>query len=205
MNDGEAPAAAGAGGWAETDGSSWAEADGSSSAEARAGDGDGAGDGMGESGASAVPRVLGLLMVVLAFVGLMQSLGGLVAGAGADFEAFLLLGDRVGRWRAFGFWSNLTGLFVGGVHLVAGVWAVRGMRRAPLMASVYAGVAIVRVTFVVVIYYQTTAPVLRPFGKTELFGGHEVGVLIHVVLLLGWAALVVLLMNLGGSRRACSK
>lgn len=167
-----------------------------------------------ETRPSAIPRVVGLLMVVLAIVGLMQSLAGLWAGP--DFEAFLVLGEDVGRWQAFGFWVHLTGLFVGGVHLVAGVaaamgrgrwlgrWRGRWRRRAPLLASVYAGVAVLRIIGVVIVYYQVVAPLLRPYGKTELFGGHGVGLVMHAGLLLGWAALVVVLMNLRGSRRACS-
>ena len=60
-----------------------------------------------ETKPSAIPKVVGLLMVVLAIVGLMQSVAGLRAAP--DFEAFLLLGEDVGRLRAFGFWVHLTG------------------------------------------------------------------------------------------------
>ncbi len=153
-------------------------------------------------GHSAVPRVLGWLMVVMAFVGLMQSVAGVRAAV--DFEAVMVLGEEVGRWRAFAFWMHLAGLVVGGLHLVAGVMAVRQKSRAPVLASVYAGVATVWSVGVMGIYFQTLAPLLRPFGKTDLFGGHEVGMVIGATLVLAWAALVVLLMNLRGSRRACS-
>ena len=157
----------------------------------------------GEPRLSNVPRVLGLLMAVLAGVGLMQSVAGLRAAP--DFEAFGLLGEGVAKWQAFGFWSHLTGLVVGALHLAAGILALRSHRRAPLLASVYAGAAVLRVVAVVVLYYQSTAAMVRPFGKTELFGGHDVGVLLHSALLLGWAAMVVLLLNGRASRSACSR
>jgi hypothetical protein len=141
-------------------------------------------------------------MVVVAFVGLMQSVAGLRAAV--DFEAVMVLGEGVGRLRSFGFWMHLSGLGVGGLHLVAGVAAARAHGRAPILASVYAGVATVWIVGVVVLYYQTVAPLLRPFGKTDLFGGHDVGMVIGATLVLGWASLVALLMNLRSSRRACS-
>jgi hypothetical protein len=155
-----------------------------------------------EPSPSAVPRVLGLLIVVVAFVGLLQSVAGLLAEV--DFEAVMVLGAGAGRLRSYAFWVHLTGLAVGGLHLAAGVAAAKTHGRAPALASVYAGVATVWSVVVVVVYFQTLAPLLRPFGKTDLFGGHEVGMLIGVTLGLGWAALVALVMNLKSSRRACS-
>lgn len=150
-----------------------------------------------------VPRVLGLLMVVLAVVGLMQSVAGLRAAP--DFEAFLLLGKGVTKWQSFAFWSHLTGLAVGVLHLAVGVLATRVHRSAPLLASVYAGAVILRIAVLINVYYQSVAPALRPFATTELFGGHGVGLILYAALSLGWAALVILLMNLSSSRRACSR
>ncbi len=154
-----------------------------------------------EPSPSAVPRVLGLLMVVVAFVGLMQSVAELRAAV--DFEAVMVLGAGAERLRGYAFWVHLTGLVVGGLHLVAGVAAAMTHGRAPVLTSVYAGVATVWSVVAVVVYFQTLAPLLRPFGKTELFGGHEVGVLIGAALGLGWVALVALVMNHRTSRRAC--
>ncbi len=143
---------------------------------------------------SSVPRVMGLLMVVLAVVGLLQSAAGLRAAP--DLQAFLLLGDNLSKWEAFGFWMNLTGLVVGALHLGAGVAAARLNRRAPRLALVYAAVAVARLIALVILYYRTTAPVLRPLNKTELFDGHDVGFLLGASVALGWAVLVALLLNL---------
>lgn len=151
---------------------------------------------------AAVPRVLGLLMVVLAFVGLMQSVGGLRSAP--DFEASLLLGPRVSSWETFGLWANLTGLAVGALHLGAGVAAARYHRWTVLLATIYAGATILRIGVLVTVYYTSTALALRPLARTALFGGHGAGLILHSLLLLGWAALVVVLLSLRPARRACS-
>jgi hypothetical protein len=152
---------------------------------------------------SSVPRALGLLMVVAAIVGLLWAVAGLRAAA--DFEALLLLGDGLDRMRTFELWVHVTGLVVGGLHGAAGMAAVLRNRRAPFLAAVYAAVATARVTALVVLYYRSAAPLVRPFGKTELYEGHEVGFLLRAALALAWAALVVLLLNLRGSRATCAR
>jgi hypothetical protein len=83
--------------------------------------------------------------------------------------------------------------------------AVLRNRRAPLLAAVYAAVATAWVSALVVLYYRWAAPLVRPFGKTALYEGHEVGFLLRAALALAWAALVVLLLNLRGSRAACTR
>ncbi len=151
---------------------------------------------------SSIPKVLGILMLIFAGLGLLLSLAGMAAAAAQDVSR--LSPVEVGRLKLFNLVSNLSGLAAGGLHLAAGILAVGYHRAAPLWSTLYAGMALVRVIVVTALYYAWLAPIVTRGTSKAFSQGYGVGVVVGTAILAIWPAVVVTLMNREAARTACS-
>ena len=151
---------------------------------------------------SSIPKVMGILMIIFAGLGLLFSLAGMAAAAAQDVSR--LTPVEVGRLKLFNLVSHLSGLAAGGLHLAAGTLAVVYHRAAPLWSTLYAGLALLRVIVVASLYYAWLAPIVTRGTSKAFSQGYGVGIVVGSVILAAWPVVVVALMNREAARTACS-
>src|SRR6185295_4728381 len=100
---------------------------------------------------SAIPKVMGILMIIFASLGLIGSLMGLVSNAGGR-DAFAMV-PALKTWSTIELLFSLFGLGIGFLHLIAGAKAVAYKSAAPRLAVTYAIVAMVSTITHSILFY----------------------------------------------------
>jgi hypothetical protein len=151
---------------------------------------------------SAIPKVMGILMIVFAGIGLLGTVVDLVREPSFD----RIPAKVVEEFRTFSQISQLTGLVVSLVHLVAGILCVMYRRVGRLLANVYGVLATIRVIVVMTLLYGWLAPIFDrlPLGVGETAKSYIfAAIVVASVLSLAWPVLIFVLMNVKGARAAC--
>lgn len=149
---------------------------------------------------SGIPKVIGILMIIFASLGLLFGLIGLGGNASSDAT----LGD-IPEWKT---WSTLSmvfgivGLGISGLHLFAGVSAVRYKTGAPKLAIIYAILNIVTSLIQTVLVFAWLKPALAKVSPVaaEALGGFLV---IGLVIAMIWPIIVLSLMTRPGAKASC--
>lgn len=148
---------------------------------------------------SSIPKVIGILMIVFASIGLLLSLIGL---AGNSANSAVL--KEVPEWKT---WSTLSmvfgliGLGISVLHLVGGISAVRYKASAPKLAVTYGAANIVSNLAQAIIVFAWLKPALAKFpGAAEAVGAFLV---IGIVIALIWPTIVLVLMTRPSAKEAC--
>ncbi|MBA2544479.1 MAG: hypothetical protein H0V17_32855 [Deltaproteobacteria bacterium] len=154
---------------------------------------------------SAIPKVIGILMIIFASLGLLGSLIGL-AGGGGNQELFRGIPEYK-TWRTIELLLNVIGLAYGALHLYAGVRCVGYKANAPALAKTYAIVAMGVVLVNAILVFAWIKPLmdkaLGEFGSGAgtMFGG----IMIFATLLgLAWPTIVLILMTRPAAKAACT-
>lgn len=147
---------------------------------------------------SAIPRVVGILAIVFAPIGLLMSLA-MTFGPKDDFRWMEISQGDLGF---FGTWIDLylvlaVGLFV--LHLVGGILAVAYKKSAPPILTAYAIAAIALVVIDIAVSMSVSVP--DRWMYEELFFPR----LFIGLVALPWPIIAVILMNVGKAKQACGR
>lgn len=148
---------------------------------------------------SGIPKVMGILMIIFASLGL---LFGLIGLAGSSLSATGLSGDlesAVKTYNTIALVFGVLGLGVSALHLVAGINALKYKAGAPKLALMYGGLAIVVQVLYGALVFAWLKPKLGEAGS--LLGA---GVLLGVVIGSIWPILVLSLMSRPAAKVACT-
>jgi hypothetical protein len=162
---------------------------------------------------SAIPKVIGILMIIF---GSFAVLGGLMnlAGAGgmgdlnnnpafrsgdSDMDTIKAAVDRL---ESFNRISGLIGLAMGLFELFTGIAAVKYKRNAPKMAVTFGAVNIAQVVLTMVLFYAWLSPVLdkAPSMVKSMVG---LGFFIGAVFGCAWPIIILALMTRPKAKEAC--
>jgi len=154
---------------------------------------------------SAIPKVMGILMIIFASLGLFGSLISL-AGGGGNEELFREIPEYK-TWHSIELLINALGLGIGALHLYAGVRAIGYKHNAPRLAVIYALVAMVVTIVNAILVFAWIKPILdRSFSQLGVSGmGSVFGpIMIFTTLIaLAWPTLVLILMTRPAAKAAC--
>jgi hypothetical protein len=148
---------------------------------------------------SAIPKVVGILMIIFASLGIIVGLYH-VATAGVAAEA--LDEPRLGRFIRWSKVLALVGLSISVLHLVGGIRAVTYRANAPRLAITY---AIVNMAFIVLNAIITYAMLLAiAGGRSEVPSSvMGVGVVMGSIISMAWPIVVLSLMTRPRAKEAC--
>lgn len=152
---------------------------------------------------SAIPRVIGILMIIFGALGTLAGLVSLlrnesyhdVSQLGARFKALkhLYTLDNI---------SSFVGILLGLYELFAGGRAVQYRSSAPRMATVFAIVNIATTVLFLVLIYAWLMPALRGLpGATALAG---FGATFWGIISVAWSVVVLALMTRPAAKAACA-
>lgn len=152
---------------------------------------------------SAIPKVIGILMIIFAGLGLLGTLLGLAgstsmphATGSARFE------DAFNTLESYQTITNLIGLFIGILHLVGGIQCVRYARNAPMLAKLYGIVAIFAIIIEMSLMYAWLMPMFdgAPAGFKSFFGALMV---FGAIIGCAWPTVILALMTRPSAKEAC--
>ncbi len=147
---------------------------------------------------SATPRVIGILAIVFACLGLLMSMS-MSLGPLSDLDRWDISVSSLGIAGIWLYASMFASLAVFVLHLVGGISAVRYRSSAPRLMTIYGVAAIV----------LAVADVVVPlFGMTGHLGGRVFDSLVlprlgYSIIALPWPIVALAMMNTRGAREAC--
>lgn len=149
---------------------------------------------------SAIPKVMGILMIIFASLGLLGTLKTLV-GSSVPAEAYDFI-PELKTWRTVELLTSLLGLGVGALHLLAGVRAVAYRDVAPKLATAYAAASIVSTLVGSTLVYVYLRPMLSSMmGDMASVVGPTM--IVTSLVTLTWPVIVLILMTRPAARAAC--
>jgi len=155
---------------------------------------------------SAIPKVIGILMIIFGSLGLLGGLIGLAGGIGND--EFLRRVPELGTLKTVERLMSIVGLALASAQLYVGVRCIGYKANAPGLAKVYGITAIVIVILNLVISMVVIAPMMaKAMEAAGLPGmGGMLGGLTFVISLFGlaWPIVILALMTRSTARSACS-
>ena len=155
---------------------------------------------------SGIRKVIGILMIVFASLGL---LGGLIGLAGGNGGAGLEQVPEYKRFMTMSMVATIVGLAISALHLAAGMSAVRYKQSAPKLAMAYGWVNIVvTVSWAVVVYAWVKPAMERAMEHSGM--GSAVGAIVGFSVIFGtligtaWPIIVLALMSRPAAKAACT-
>jgi hypothetical protein len=150
---------------------------------------------------SAIPKVMGILMIVFASLGLLGTLRTLV-GSSVPTEVYAMV-PELATWRTIELLLGLIGLGVGFLHLLAGVRAVAYRDVAPNLAVAYATVSIITTLIGSTMVYVYLRPMLGELVGNEVASVAGPMMIATNLVMLAWPVIVLILMTRPSARAAC--
>lgn len=159
---------------------------------------------------SSIPKVMGILMIIFASLGLLFGLIGLGGPSGDEVLKSLP------EWKTFKTVTmvfTIVGLAQSALHLVAGINAVKYKAGAPKLAMMYSLLAFLVVIANAVATFAWLKPMLVKALENAGGGGMSasaVGALVGAMVIVGtvlgliWPTLVLILMSRPGAKAACT-
>jgi hypothetical protein len=154
----------------------------------------------GAGGRSGIPKVMGILMIVFASIGLLFTL----IGAGGSSTG--LEGDVADKLSLLNNIELIAGLLIGVLHLVAGIMTVRYKANGPKLAIIYGITKIVWTVVSLVLVYAWLMPALNELGAAgdaakNLFAGLFI---VFGILAIIWPVIVLSLMTRPKAKASCT-
>ena len=156
---------------------------------------------------SAIPKVIGILMLVFGGLAVLSGLVGLVTGpSGGGFAGMGRhsgeFAEAFGRFKTLNSVSNLISLVIGGIELYAGGRALMYRANAPTWVMVYGWLNIGTTIIVIVMTYAWMMPLMKGIpGGAALVG---FGVIVGGVVSIAWPIVAMALMSRPQAKAACS-
>jgi hypothetical protein len=148
---------------------------------------------------SGIPKVMGILMIIFASIGLLLSLIGL-AGNSANASMAREI-PQLKTWATLSMVFGVIGIGVSALHLFAGVRAVGYKANAPKLAVTYGIVNIANNLIQGILVFAWLKPALSKFpGAAETMGAFlTIGIIIAII----WPTIVLVLMTRPAAKAAC--
>jgi len=151
---------------------------------------------------SSIPKVVGILMIIFASLGLLFGLLGLAGNSASteglkdvpEFKTYLTMNMVYG----------LVGLAISVIHLLAGVSAVRYKANAPGLAKLYGVTNIVVSVGWGVVVFAWLKPALEKAAGGIGAAALGVGVIFGIILAVAWPVIVLALMSRPAAKAACT-
>jgi hypothetical protein len=147
---------------------------------------------------SAIPKVVGILAVVFAPIGLLFSLA-FSLGIDHEMERFSDLG-----LGAFSVWlkvSLVVSAMIFLIHLTAGIMSIRYSRNAPIVMTLYGALALLFLIVDIAMSIATVPGGAESFAFSELVAP-RIGL---AVFAFPWPIVAIVLSNVSAARRACGR
>lgn len=153
---------------------------------------------------SAIPKVIGILMLIFGGLAVLGGLIGLVTGpSGAEFGRLGgELAEAMSRFKTLNIVSNLVSLIIGGIELYAGGRALMYRANAPGWVMVYGWLNIGTTIIVILLTYAWMMPMTKHIPGGEALVGF--GVIIGGVISVAWPTVAMVLMTRPAAKAACS-
>jgi len=155
---------------------------------------------------SGIPKVMGILMIIFASLGLIGSLLALAGGSGSAAASEGV--PALKTWATLSLVFSVVGLGVSGLHLFAGVRAVGYKANAPKLAMTYGLINIISNVVQLVLIFAWIKPAIakaadHPGARAaaDLVGGFT---LILTIIAVIWPTLVLILMSRPGAKASCT-
>lgn len=150
---------------------------------------------------SSIPKVIGILMIIFASLGLLFSLIGF---GGTDFSTEGLspeFVDKLNSAKTFQLVTSVLGLVIGALHLFTGIACVRYKSTAPKLALIYGVAAILNVIIGLIVMYTFVKPALDVVPGA----GAALGAVFLIIGIIGmaWPIIVLALMTRPAAKAAC--
>jgi hypothetical protein len=168
---------------------------------------------------SAIPKVIGILMIIFGGLGLAGGLIGLaMSGVSSGDEKILAreMPEFLAALKSMQQWDMIfmvLGLLVSLIQLIGGIACVKYTKSAPTMAIAYATITGLAHIAQTVITYALLKPALdAAASKAHGMGadmvkfmniGLGIGLIIGLVISLAWAVIVLILMTRPAAKAAC--
>lgn len=164
--------------------------------------------GYGAPRRSAIPKVMGILMIIFGGLGILSALVGLATGGGFGMPSGPGAMDKLREeLTAYTQVTNGISLPLAIFHLVAGVWAVLYKRAAPLLATTYATLAMLNQVLAAFLLFSWYLPAMERLLPSSMAGpmrmGMMVGFVFGLIIGLTWPVLVLILMRRPAAMEAC--
>jgi len=152
---------------------------------------------------SAIPKVIGILMIIFASLGLLGSLLNLAGGTGNSLMREI---PELKTIRTVEMVTGLIGLGYGILHLYAGIRCVGYKSNAVSLAKAYAIIAMVVVVINAILTFVWMKPIMdKAFAGSGVNMGGMLGGFMFIGVLIGlaWPTLVLVLMTRPAAKAAC--
>jgi hypothetical protein len=150
---------------------------------------------------SSIPKVVGILMIIFASLGL---LGGLIGLGGHSSSAGL---NDIPAWKTFNTLSMVVGVIGLGIsvlHLIAGIRSVGYKANAPKLAMMYATVNIIVTLGWGIVVFAWLKPAIEKVAGGIGGAAIGVGVMFGVIISIAWPVIVLALMTRPAAKQACT-
>ncbi len=155
------------------------------------------------AGRSGTPKVMGILMIIFASIGLLFTLIGLAGNAGGGAAA-----KEIDAYKTFTTLALVFGVLDLGIvvlHLVAGIQSVRYKANAPKLAVAYGALRILHTVTWLVIVYAWLKPAIEKFpGGKEAMAVLGAMFVIMGIIAVVWPIIVLALMTRPSAKAACT-
>ncbi len=153
---------------------------------------------------SAIPKVMGILMLIFASLGLLGGVIGILNTGGDDLMSMI---PELKSWHTIDRIVTFTGVGISGLHLYAGFRAIGYKSNAPRAAVTYAVAAMVVTITNAILVFAWIKPILDDIGGG--FGEPNFGAVFGPIMFfttmvsLAWPIIVLILMTRPGAKAAC--
>ena len=151
---------------------------------------------------SAIPKVVGILMIVFASLGLLVSL--IALAMSGQFDKMDVGDVGIGKLKTYHMIEQCSYLLIGILHMVAGIMCVMHKRAAPMLAVVYAVLKILVVVVIWALVFTWLAPVLDKAPK-EMKAQFTMQMIVGGVINISWPIVAWVLMSRPSARAACDR
>ena len=148
---------------------------------------------------SAIPKVIGVLAIVFASIGIVVALAP-IAVIDEDLAKHGLSHADLGSFGTWMIVSLAISLAISGLHLAAGIVSLNYGRLAPLLMTIYAAVALVFIGVDMVVSVRLFSPGIGSAAFDDLVGA-RIGL---GILAAPWPIVALVLMNLRSARHSCT-
>jgi hypothetical protein len=156
---------------------------------------------------SAIPKVIGILMIIFGSIGILGGLVGLAGGGMGGSQDLFREIPEFKTWRTIELLTSVMGLAISILQLYAGIRCVGYKANAVGMAKVYAILRMVTEIASAIIVYAWMKPMMEKVtaGSGMNFGGILGGAMIIGTLIgLAWPIVVLVLMSRPEAKDACN-
>lgn len=149
---------------------------------------------------SAIPKVIGILMIIFGGLAVLGGLWGLVMSSMSGFGA-LEMGRALSMFSIYSKVSSLAGFLIGATEVFAGIALVTYRAKGIRLAVIYAVANIATTVISAILVFAWLKPMLDQYGAGALVG---FGVIVGSMISVAWPVVVLALVTRPASKASCT-